>query len=1592
MDDTLSLKKIFLEHKGKISDKWSLYLEVWNEFLAPYREESIRLLEIGIQNGGSLEIWGKYFKNAEKLIGCDIDQNCLKLRYEDDRVKIVVADANSEYGQQEILKYSNQFDIIIDDGSHKSDDIIQSFIKYFPYLNDDGLYLVEDLHCSYWKDYNGGLHNPFSAMAFFKRLTDILNYEHWRNNKARSSLLVDFAEKFNLQLEDFDLLRMHSIEFINSCCVIKKASPDKNILGKRMVMGEDDQIVPGIKRLNKTTIHDIPFEIVDDEKHDVINLLNSNKNLQENLFELDQQASNYQVQLEESEWQAIAYQAQLAEREEKEENYLAQLAEREQQVATNKAQLEESERQAIAYKEQLAEREQKEEKYLAQLLEFEKSIKLILDEKLSINHNLNDLQMHLNQREQILQDLNSKLLEIYSSTAWKLIKLMWNVRLFLAPKGSGREILGKKLFSLLKKRKKLKTELINAVDNQNQRIKSQKELESIQAAMNLNDDQIDFQYINYSNKKYKHHYFQQISIAKGEMDEDFVELSEEDFSYKNLPAKLISFYLPQYHPIPENDGWWGKGFTEWTNVAKAVPQFVGHYQPHLPGELGFYDLRVPEVQRRQVELAKKYGIYGFCFYYYWFNGKRLLEKPLEQFMLDPEIDFPFCICWANENWTRRWDGLDNEVLISQDHSVKSDSEFIHDLIPYLKHPNYLRINGCPVVLVYRVDILENPLETTKYWREYVFNEGIDNLYLIAMDVFNFKEDPKSIGFDAVSEFPPNTLLVDEKSNIVEKFNPNFEGRIYDYGQLIHSMLSRRDVNFIRFKAVMPSWDNTARKKDRSTIFINSSPVKFSYWLRESINMTKQSFSPSLRFIFINAWNEWAEGTHLEPDRKFGYGYLQSVASTLKEALQERKRIKYLFISHDANAGGSQKVLFDLLKWFKVNTLIDIKIICLSGGKLIKEFNKISKTLIFSEISTLTKEDQKKKILDFCGGIPDLIYGNTVVSGQIYYLLSEFNIPILTHVHELQSAIDKYASNVIDDVIKFSDYYIACSYSVKQNLEKSYKINPEKIFTGYSFIIPKNNTQETLNKKINLRQKFGIESEKFIVLGCGIGMPFRKGADLFIETAVEIKERGLNNIQLYWIGDFDPQYSDPIYGEWNDYLKRIEQYNLNDIVSFLGYIDNPKDWLEIGDVFLLTSREDPFPLVMLEAADAKLPIIFFNDTGGSSEFVTSDMGFSVPYQDTKKMALKIIYLYNNKDVQMNMGKKAQERLLQNFTLEKIAPRILDFSSNISKKKVNQSKIWLNLGKKNRIISPNNEPYLSIILPNYNHEKYLSERLESIKDQTFQDYELIIMDDASSDNSKLIIERYYDLPNVKVVINEENSGSPFKQWVKGIPMAKGELIWIAESDDTCEPDFLEKLIPAFENTKVQLAYCSSHVINDQGKIIGKYSDMDYLKSLSTTKWNNSYCVAADQEVNDALGIKNTILNISSAIFRKFNLDDIFLETITNMKISGDTYLELNAIKGGYIYYEADSLNFHRRHESSIIGNLLNQKNEEWIKVFFNEYLVNTKFAVENFKLSPDFLNKVEQYLMELSDTFYSNEPFEKIQKFLSNSNLKHKIIEN
>ncbi|WP_156375982.1 glycoside hydrolase family 99-like domain-containing protein [Methylobacterium sp. Leaf117] len=367
---------------------------------------------------------------------------------------------------------------------------------------------------------------------------------------------------------------------------------------------------------------------------------------------------------------------------------------------------------------------------------------------------------------------------------------------------------------------------------------------------------------------------------------------QKDFDNLSTTIKAITFYLPQFHVSEHNNKWWGEGFTEWTNTKKSKARFEGHFQPREPHlDIGYYDLSNPEVIKRQAEQARKHGIYGFCFYHYWFSGERLLEKPVDILLANKDIDIKFCLCWANENWTKTWDGQESNVLIKQQYSMEDPSKFIKDISVYLLDERYIRVAGKPVIMVYKPHLIPEVGRVFATWRQFwKIKTGEDLL------IWCNRTEPSDYSFeqidaeiDAVVEFPPHVVPHSRhvpKYRMIQKFaGIKSEGNFYDYRRLVDDIVSGKDyapipVNIPFYRGVTLGWDNSARRATGQSIWFGFSLAYYYKWLRYVVDYTVSTFDDDKRFVFINAWNEWAEGTYLEPDVATGYANLNTTSKAI----------------------------------------------------------------------------------------------------------------------------------------------------------------------------------------------------------------------------------------------------------------------------------------------------------------------------------------------------------------------------------------------------------------------------------------------------------------------------------------------------------------------------------------------------------------------------------------------------------------------------------------------------------------------------------------------------------------------------------------
>ncbi len=348
-------------------------------------------------------------------------------------------------------------------------------------------------------------------------------------------------------------------------------------------------------------------------------------------------------------------------------------------------------------------------------------------------------------------------------------------------------------------------------------------------------------------------------------------------------ARVIAFYLPQYHPIPENDEWWGKGFTEWTNVAKAKPLFWGHRQPNVPKDLGFYDLRVPETRKAQADMAREYGVEGFCYWHYWFAGRRIIERPFNEVLASGEPDFPFCLAWANQTWTGIWHGMSNKILIEQTYPGKEDYKAHFDaVLPAFKDPRYIKVDGKPLFALYcpyDIPDLEGYIE---YWQTLAKDAGLPGIYFVGKGTAKYVPEDHGCDGSFCGNIIPESYTASFMGKVVNRLW--YEGlrkrfaaipRILKYKDVVRLSYVREPRHEDRFPVIVPNWDNTPRSGRNGTVFTGSAPELFEKQVREALSLVENR-PDDKKIIFLKSWNEWAEGNYMEPDLRFGTAYLEAL--------------------------------------------------------------------------------------------------------------------------------------------------------------------------------------------------------------------------------------------------------------------------------------------------------------------------------------------------------------------------------------------------------------------------------------------------------------------------------------------------------------------------------------------------------------------------------------------------------------------------------------------------------------------------------------------------------------------------------------------
>ena len=654
------------------------------------------------------------------------------------------------------------------------------------------------------------------------------------------------------------------------------------------------------------------------------------------------------------------------------------------------------------------------------------------------------------------------------------------------------------------------------------------------------------------------------------------------------------------------------------------------------------------------------------------------------------------------------------------------------------------------------------------------------------------------------------------------------------------------------------------------------------------------------------------------------------------AAQDRARSRgtILLVSHDAELGGAQRVLQVFARWLQQATRFDVKFVTMRSGGFAHGFRQIADTFDFgTQPDDATAEELSGRLRDWAGPDVKAVFVNSVASGGFLRFWKD-TTPVVAFIHELPKILASYRDE-FDLIKERAKTIVGCSQAVADVLSRDFGVPAAQLRIVYEFI--QSLSDENLvdfDDKLDAKAAIGFPSDTLMVAGCGV-LHWRKSPDKFIEVAKTVLERSQRKVAFVWIGG-GPDLSLCI--------KQVDDSGLSDSIRFIGYEADVMRFLNACDVFMLPSEEDPFPLACLEAALALAPIVCFEDAGGIPELVRQGCGKAVPFMDTEAMAEAVLGYVADDEARRADGERSRAVIRARHTEVSGGLALLDIIRE----------------------SAGIAPHVSVIVPNYNYERFLPERLETIAAQTFQDFELILLDDRSTDGSVAVLEQWaQSRPGTRLHVNEVNTGSPFAQWISGIKLARSDLIWMAEADDACTPNLLDALLPFFADRNVALAYVKSVPVGPEGQVYGDYEEM-YLNRITQGRWSTSYVATDHEEAQEGLGIANCIPNASSVVFRKFELEPAFVEQLKGMRLVGDWYFYLRAIRGGLVGYSNLPANLHRRHPATVTST------NEGSDRYFNEFAVVRDYIGRTYRQKDATREQILRFTTQDLDRFGITDP--------------------
>ena len=594
----------------------------------------------------------------------------------------------------------------------------------------------------------------------------------------------------------------------------------------------------------------------------------------------------------------------------------------------------------------------------------------------------------------------------------------------------------------------------------------------------------------------------------------------------------------------------------------------------------------------------------------------------------------------------------------------------------------------------------------------------------------------------------------------------------------------------------------------------------------------------------------------------------------------------VFVTHDANIGGAPNVLASIGTWFARHTDYEVKIICMDGGPLVEQFQSIAPTFVagFTEVPESRREPLRHAVEDFVGRSPAFIFVNSAAASG-FVAINPFDAPLFAYIHELGNIIDRIG-RPFDDLMRNVRHVFCDGTAVRDLLLSRFGLESDQLTVQHSFIeAPVDLARIPATQKAALRRELNLPEHQKLIVGCGV-VHWRKQPDVFVRLGKYLSGSG-RSASLVWIGD----------GE--DLAKMralVRREGLAQSIQFIGYSADFRRYFGAADVFALTSSEDPFPLVCLEAAVACAPSVVFREAGSMASFVAPESepaaGMVVPITNEESYFRAVAELLDDEDVRARLAEAGHTRALASYTTDVCVPEIL---------RTIQRAAGL-------------RPRVSVIVPNYNCEPYLEQRLESIRAQTFKDTEFLLLDDNSTDGSLARLTTFAENnADARLFLSEQNGGSPFLAWRKGIERAKGELVWIAEADDYCESNFLAEMVAVFRTSGVRLAHGRSIPVNETGEVAGDWREL-YLDAIAPGRWETSHCEPCGREIDLGLGWANTIPNASAVVVQRSAALSA-IGAAASFRLAGDWAFYVAAIHGGRIVYCHEAINYHRRHTETV-----------------------------------------------------------------------------